>query len=779
MTLRDIFTPRAAAAVLALGLTGAPAALAQEMDPAAVSGTVAAQAETDTSASFFSSIDYNADPLVWGALALAGGLIVLGAARQRERGMMISGGLVMAGFAYLLADPEIVTRNHETLPARVVVIADQSDSNVLGDRAAQTETAAGALVAYLESLDNVDVEKIAFNSDMLDGAEGTALCTAVDAAIADIAPERLGAVFMVTDGQVHGCNDATRAFNTGAPLHVYLAGQPAEQDRHIVLHQQPSYGVVDETVPFSFEVTDYGVLRPDRVSVTITRDGELVQELDVQPGEIVEDVQIEIPHAGSNLIAFSVAPLDGEVTLANNTIVADVNGIAEQRKVLVLSGEPHNGMNTWRNLLDGNPAIDYVHIANLSSPEKDREAPAGEHTLIPPPVDELFNRRLGEFDLLIIDQYQLRGIIPPRYVAQIERYAEEMGGAVLVVNGPEALSNRSIYNVLKDILPSAPRLAAPVEQEFTPSVSETGAAHPVTSDLADGAVDNEAAEAGAEDDMTPWGPWYRQIPMQPDAEAHVVMEGAEGAPLLVLGRVGEEGRVAELHSDQLWLWERGHKGGGPYIELVRNVMGWLLRDPAFEEEALALAYDADDGLLTVTRQSLEGDDRPVTIETPQGETMQVALEPADDAPGLWRAVIPAEEYGVYKARQGDLETVTGTGATNPAEFADTRSTPDVLAPFVEQTGGTLTRLANQTAFPEIRLQEGGSAMSGEDWIGVRESDSTISTGSDRSPLLPPWLTLPIFAVLLTGFLNYAGNRPINRLFSGKKPAPMPEPGAAP
>jgi hypothetical protein len=85
------------------------------------------------------------------------------------------------------------------------------------------------------------------------------------------------------------------------------------------------------------------------------------------------------------------------------------------------------------------------------------------------------------------------------------------------------------------------------------------------------------------------------------APAATVMEGPDGAPLLLLDRVGE-GRVALLLSDHIWLWSRGHDGGGPQAELLRRIAHWLMREPELEEEDLTARIEA--GRLTVTRRSL-------------------------------------------------------------------------------------------------------------------------------------------------------------------------------
>ena len=58
----------------------------------------------------------------------------------------------------------------------------------------------------------------------------------------------------------------------------------------------------------------------------------------------------------------------------------------------------------------------------------------------------------------------------------------------------------------------------------------------------------------------------------------------------MLDQVGK-GRVAELLSDQIWLWARGFEGGGPQAELLRRLAHWLMKEPELEEEKLSASID--------------------------------------------------------------------------------------------------------------------------------------------------------------------------------------------
>src|SRR6185437_15033000 len=95
-------------------------------------------------------------------------------------------------------------------------------------------------------------------------------------------------------------------------------------------------------------------------------------------------------------------------------------------------------------------------------------------------------------------------------------------------------------------------------------------------------------------------------------------------PLLVLDREGK-GRVAQLLSDEMWLWTRGFEGGGPQAELLRRAVYWLMKEPDLEENDLRATVEGN--RLVVTRQSLEPDERPVQVTGPGGTVQTLHLTP--------------------------------------------------------------------------------------------------------------------------------------------------------
>ena len=385
---------------------------------------------------------------------------------------------------------------------------------------------------------------------------------------------------------------------------------------------------------------------------------------------------VDIAHGGPNIIEFEAEPLPGELTPVNNRAVVSIEGIRENLRVLLVSGEPHAGERTWRNLLKSDAAVDLVHFTILRPPEKQDGTPINQLSLIAFPTRELFSEKIHQFDLIILDRYQHRGVLPLLYFDNIARYVRD-GGALLVAAGPDYAGADSIYDTpLSPVLPSAPT-GKVLEQPYYPTVTDLGQRHPVTRDL-----------EGSQSDPPHWGRFFRLIGVD-KPQGNVVMDGADKKPLLVLNRV-DKGRVALLLSDNTWLWARGYEGGGPHVDLLRRLAHWLMKEPDLEEEALRAKARA--GELTIERQTMADTTGPVTVRKPSGAVETVNLTAAE--PGLWRATIPADEIGLYRLDQGDKHAFANVGPANPKEFADAISTPDKLKPLVEATHGRIARMTD-------------------------------------------------------------------------------------
>jgi hypothetical protein len=240
-----------------------------------------------------------------------------------------------------------------------------------------------------------------------------------------------------------------------------------------------------------------------------------------------------------------------------------------------------------------------------------------------------------------------------------------------------------------------------------------------------------------------WGRWFRSIGGEATGGVSV-MQGHDKAPLLVLSRA-DKGRVALLLSDQMWLWARGYDGGGPYLDLLRRLAHWLMKEPELEEEALRA--EARGRELMIERQSLKSDIPPVIITGPDGQKRTLTLSPAE--PGLSRATLAVDQDGLYRAEDGEHVALVNIGPDNPLEFQEVVSTPDKLRPLAEATGGGVRRLSDggddSVAMPRLLAMHEAPVYSGGDYIGVKRTGASVLVGVARTSLAADFLGL--FALL--------------------------------
>ena len=664
--------------------------------------------------------------LPWTAIAALGGacmLVLAFGVLRRARGLLWRA-IAMAILLTALVNPSIIEEQRSPQRDTAIIVVDESPSQRIGQRQQATDEALAALSDRLGHERDLDVRVIRAGKPQPGaGDDGTRLFTALTRAMSDVPRERLAGVVMITDGQVHDVPaDAKAASETiGAPLHILLSGQPDEADRRLVVGQAPSFGLVGKELQLKIRVEDLPEKKDTAIGqavVTWRKDGGPPQRVTVPVGR---DVQLTLPidHGGPNILELEAEPGPRELTLDNNRAVVVVNGVRDRLRVLLVSGEPHAGERVWRNILKSDASVDLVHFTILRPPEKQDGTPIRELSLIAFPIRELFDVKLDEFDLIIFDRYSRRGVIPQAYLENVARYVRK-GGAFLEAAGPSFGTPLSLSRTpLGTVLPTEPT-GDVYGEGFKPQLTDLGRRHPVTEDL---------PGAGPTGGQPTWGRWFRQVDSRVQ-RGTTVMSGDRGEPLLVLDRVGQ-GRVAQLLSDQMWFWARGFEGGGPQAELLRRLAYWLMKEPDLEENDLRATVEGD--RIVVTRQSLEPNDRPVTVTAPDGSSRSLTL--TSESGGRSSGSLPITEMGLYHVTDGTRAALAAAGPLNPVEFADVRTTPNKLAPVVTATGGGIF-WAGAGNIPEVRRVSPDRTAAGRNWMGLRANGDYTITGFSEMPLLP-------------------------------------------
>ena len=683
-------------------------------------------------------------PFLWLLALLAAALIGLLFFR-RTRGALLRlaalGALLLA-----LLNPTLREEERESLNNVAIVVLDESTSQKLAKRPEELAAIKADLEGKLAKIPKLNVKWVVGAKPGDQTAAGTNLFTDLNAALNDTPPDRISGVIFVTDGQVHDVPKSAQSLGFDAPVHTLLTGAPNEFDRRIEIVQAPRYGLVGQSRPIELAVRETGKVgqKPASVTLKVRREGKPDETVKTEIGQPIK-VDMPFPHSGTNIVEIELETADGELTPANNRSVIAAEGVRENLRVLLVSGEPHAGERTWRNLLKSDAAVDLVHFTILRPPEKQDGTPIKELSLIAFPTRELFSEKIKEFDLIIFDRYQHRGILQLLYYDNITKYVDQHGGALLVSAGDDYASNFSLYKTpLNPVLP-APPTGRVIQTPFKAHITELGTKHPVTQGLPGGAGDTPT-----------WGRWFRQAEVRAN-KGSIVMDGAEKNPLLILDRKGK-GRVALLTSDQAWLWARGYEGGGPHTDLLRRLSHWLMKEPDLEEERLIASSK---GLkLSLERRSMEDKVGPVKLLGPGGEASEVTLEAA--GPGLWRSSVDVKIPGLYKAETaatfGTLTAVANAGIEDPREMNEVTATEDKMKPIADATGAGVfwTRTSGLLAsakgtsveVPRVTLLSNAKVLAGSGWMGLKDRDAHLTRGVKLTPMFTGFAALSALLFLL-------------------------------
>lgn len=681
------------------------------------------------------ALNLHFDPLLpqaWLAGMALAAIMVLTLAAWKNRKSLLLRVTVLAALFLTLLNPSLVEEQRDAVKDVAVVVVDHSPSQNMNGRDKRTQDALNYLKDNLAKKDGLDVRIVETPApDTL--VSETHLFEALERSIADVPIQRRAGVIFLTDGQIHDVPTDKELYQQFGPVHALLSGHKNEKDRQVLIVEAPTYGIVGQTISVKFKIEDTANIAQDAVSVTLSSPDAPEDEIIVSTNT-EEIVEFPVSHAGQNVFEISTPSVDGEITDSNNRAAVIVNGVRDRLRVLLVSGQPYAGGRTWRDLLTSDPGVDLVHFTILRDPNKLDATPQNELSLIAFPVPELFEIKLYDFDLIIFDRYHLNRILPERYFNNIARYVEE-GGALLEASGPSFASDDSIYFTgLMNVLPGIPT-GQVIRKPFQPTVNENGVHHPVTGNL---------LWPAAADGNPGWGHWLRQVELNPD-KGDVLIDGADQKPLLILDRVGK-GRVAQLASDQIWLWARGYEGGGPHAELLRRVVHWLMKEPELDEKALDIKINGNK--IVLQSRNYKDPEITVTYTKPDETTGEVTLRRVGDGP--LECVITADQIGIYSFEDAaGQKRFAVVGDLNPPELRSVKTTPDLLQPVMDETRGGALWL-NETPHPDIRyIGAGSGSYAGRNWLALRKNNDFVVSGVQSRPLLPAWMATVLIIGLVT------------------------------
>lgn len=608
------------------------------------------------------------------------------------------------------------------------LLVDYSDSQALAGRDEQTRNIQADVLEKLYALEGADI--IVHEIPSSAGEGETRFLSHYRNALTSQNAKQVGGSIYITDGLIQDDIEAMQTNPEYGPVHVILSGNPDQEfDRRIKIVSAPDYVVVGERLPVRLRVDEFPEIKQQAHTVKVFLGQEQINSFDVIIGEeTVVNIPINTP--GQMNFRFQVDASSDELSAVNNTALLPIQGVRSRLKVLLVSGQPHQGLRIWRNLLKSDPAVDLVHFTILRSFESIDITPPDELALIPFPTDELFNQRIKDFDLIIFDRYTRRDILLPQYFQNIVSFLKE-GGGVLMVHGPEetvrdlALSDTA----LGEIMPYLRIKDAARSNIFTPVVSEFGARHPITAPLTQ--ISDQ------------WGHWGRyQMFERQSNTSHTLLED-DGRPLLIIDEV-EKGRIAQFTTEQIWLWARGYDGGGPYGTIMKRLAHWLMKEPTLDYKPLKIV--AGSGALNISydAEAVEGQD--LILSKPDGAA--TVLEWQDNKSDILRADFETLIPGFYRVEYGDHTADIVLGDINSIEYQELVSNPEQVRDLSFRTGGGFVDFSDAGDVDVSIRNNPARFVSGNNLIFQRSTELANETFEVRA-LLPWWLVAMLGIIFLT------------------------------
>jgi uncharacterized membrane protein len=640
-----------------------------------------------------------------------------------------------------LLNPQKLLEARTPLPDVTLILTDKSESMQISDRASVAKQLETALKEKLGNLENIEIVQV----DVNPSEDGTRLTQAMIDGLGQLPVDRIAGIFALSDGQIHDVpNSVEGLLPEGVPFHSLIVGDDNARDRRLEALIAPKFGMVGEQANFELRIEDPG-FEGERARLEIRLNGELVVGFNALIGDTIS-IPLEIEKRGINTVEIRTDVAPGELTPLNNVFVAEISGVRDRLRVLLITGQPHIGGRAWRNLLKSDPSVDLVQFTILTNPGvKNANALPHELSLIQFPERELFEEKLNEFDLIIFDQFQRRSVVGrgrsrpmlnPYYIANVANYVED-GGALLVATGPAFAGEESLArSPLIAVLPARPTGKLDLTA-FRPNLSEKGTRHPITA-----IFDGEIADR--------WGKWYRSV----DAEViggDVLMVDDNDKPLLIVDKV-KRGRTALLLSDQAWLWSKNHDGGGPYNEMFRRLSHWLMGEPDLEADRLTARVE--NGTLTIDYYSLDDENKSIEILGPDGTPESLTLKRL--SPGHFQATAPAGVQGAYRVSTEELTAIAAAGTLNPLEYKHILPTSEILQPLSTASGGGMFAANATSALPAIRKVGPNANAASENFAGVVRHNQFNVTESRRTPFGPTWLYFLLILLALLGAWRLEG-----------------------
>lgn len=617
--------------------------------------------------------------------------------------------IFLAFIAILLLNPAIIKEIRNYLEDKVLVVVDNSASMDIGERKVLAEKVVDNIK---NNLKNVEIEVVNSGEDL---KNGTNLFASLKNFMSSLPLNRVSGSILITDGRVHDIPEDIKIFESVYPLNTVIVGTKDEFDRKLSIIEAPKYGLVGSSIAIKVRADIEGV---------ITSGEKIPLKIEGEGGEVISDYitvgeekiyEFKLEHTGQNLFTFTLDVDKKEITNTNNFRAITVNGVRDRLKVLLVSGRPHMGERAWRNLLRSDPAVDLVHFTILRTPNSFDPTSTSKMALIAFPVEELFQRKIEDFDLIIFDKYIHYGLLYDRYFTNIANYVKN-GGSFLMAMDSERIEPEIFSSSLSEILPVSSHVYEQhiLKGDYLPKLVNKEKFHAITSDL-------NFETAGVKK-------WKSQIQVK-QTGGDLLLTGINENPLLIIDKVGK-GRVAVLTSDNIWLWSKYPSSKGLYFDLQRKLAHWLMKEPELDEGYIKVMRK--ENVLNIAQRVDNENLSEMHVINPNGREVKLEMRMVN---GWAETETDFGGNGVYRFYNEKGSTVFVAGNEDYKEFSDMTASDVNMSAVAEKTGGRI-------------VWYDGKNFSTRDF-NLHSKKAYQVSGMERNNLFPSWFYV-IF--LVAGFM---------------------------
>jgi uncharacterized membrane protein len=697
--------------------------------------------------------------LLYSLVALCAVLVVIALFRKRHSlrwwQHTLLGTLQIAMLALVLAvlwQPALV--DERLLPGEnaVAILLDTSSSMALTDGATTRMAQAQALLTP-DSLDDLastyDILPYAFSggAERLDDfstlpapGNSTALGRSLLDALRQASGNSLGAVVLISDGADNngGISQAELAEITsfGVPIHTVGIGRESiPEDIELSDVQLPNKALAGTTLSARLTIRhDQGGTA--RLKIYNGDTFLSTEEITLDPTQTttVALVNIDVPEPGQLDLRFTLDPINGERTLANNARGRVVDVPEGRYKVLYVEGEPRWEYKFMQRALGADPSIQLSTLLKVTPNKFYRQGVDKPEDLadgFPTKRSDLF-----AYDALIIGSMNVAEFSAEQQ-AMIRDFVSERGGSLMMLGGLQGLGRGGWgESVVGEVLPSRLSLenADFIRTKVPVVLTDSGRDAPMLK-----FSDSDSENTRLWSELPEVADYQKLGPLRPAATTllEVNVDG-NNLPLLVSQPYGR-GQSLILATGGTWRWQMSlpledQRHETFWRQLARNLV-------ANSPRPFELSASTQNGSIVVRAEvrdpeAEENQNLSVTAvaSSDRGEVINLELLPVAGQSGVYQASFTPPADGLY-----DIEAISRRGEELVSSVRTATRFDQGQESFgIRQNRALLTQISSAT---------GGRYFTPAQWDELTNAISFSNAGITEQQISYLW-DAPIFFLLL-------------------------------